>query len=206
MSSTSTPTLRTRLPVVTKVLAQNPDMLNLGCVGQTGPQLLKLARQLGYEGVMSCSCEDDINLYLNHAGPAAAEGFYIIGSHGFPEGPELMAFREKYTEREGEWTAVALAFYQGIRVLLGGIQKAGTIDDIPAIVKGIQETTVVQELLPGEPVITWGGAKTWGQPHQIAGARRAQHDQGREGDYRLRGAADGALSRRRVRADRYGGG
>ena len=38
-----------------------------------------------------------------------------------------MAFREKYTEREGEWTAVALAFYQGIRVLLGGIQKAGTI-------------------------------------------------------------------------------
>ena len=52
-------------------------------------------------------------------------------------------------------------------MLLGGIQKAGTIDDIPAIVKGIQETTVVQELLPGEPVITWGGAKTWGQPHQM---------------------------------------
>ena len=78
------PDLADPLPVVTKVLALNPDMLNLGCVGQTGPQLLKLARQLGYKGVMSCSCEDDINLYLGHAGPEAAEGFYIIGSHGSP--------------------------------------------------------------------------------------------------------------------------
>jgi branched-chain amino acid transport system substrate-binding protein len=161
------PDLADPLPVVTKVLALNPDMLNLGCVGQTGPQLLKLARQLGYKGVMSCSCEDDINLYLNHAGPEAAEGFYIIGSHGFPEGPELVAFREKYTEREGEWTAVALAFYQGIRVLIAGIQKAGSIDDIPAIVEGVRQSTVVQELLPGKPVITWGGAETWGQPHQM---------------------------------------
>ena len=161
------PDLADPLPVVTKVLALNPDMLNLGCVGQTGPQLLKLARQLGYEGVMSCSCEDDINLYLGHAGPEAAEGFYIIGSHGFPEGPELMAFREKYTEREGEWTAVSLAFYQGIRVLLAGIQKAGSIDDIPAIVEGIRQSSVVQELLPGNPVITWGGTETWGQAHQM---------------------------------------
>ena len=161
------PDLADPLPVVTKVLALNPDMLNLGCVGQTGPQLLKLARQLGYEGVMSCSCEDDINLYLGHAGPEAAEGFYIIGSHGFPEGPELMAFREKYTEREGEWTAVSLAFYQGIRVLLAGIQKAGSIDDIPAIMEGIRQSSVVQELLPGNPVITWGGTETWGQAHQM---------------------------------------
>ena len=55
----------------------------------------------------------------------------------------------------------------GIRVLLGGIQKAGTIDDIPAIVEGVRQTSVVQELLPGNPVITWGGTETWGQPHQM---------------------------------------
>ena len=161
------PDLADPLPVVTKALAQNPDMLNLGCVGQGGPQLLKLARQLGYEGVIGCSCEDDINLYLNHAGPEATEGFYIVGSHGFPEGPEIKAFRDAYVEREGEWTATSVSYYQGIRALLGGIQKAGSIDDILAIVEGIRQTSVVQELLPGKPLITWGGTKTWGQAHQM---------------------------------------
>ena len=161
------PNLADPLPIITKALSQNPDLLNFACVGQTGPQLLKLARQLGFKGVIGESCEDDINKFLDHAGADAAEGFYIVGSHGFPEGPEIAAFREAYVEREGEWTAVSLAYYQGIRALLGGIQKAGSIDDIPAIVKGIEQTSVVQELLPGKPVINWGGTKTWGQAHQM---------------------------------------
>ena len=33
--------------------------------------------------------------------------------------------------------------------------------------EGVRQSTVVQELLPGKPTITWGGAETWGQPHQM---------------------------------------
>ena len=161
------PDLADPLPIVTKALAKKPDLLNFGCVGQTGPQLLKLARQLGFKGIIGESCEDDITLFLNHAGAKAAEGFYLVGSHGYPESAEINAFREAYVAREGEWTAVAVAYYQGIRALLGGIQKAGSIDDIAAIVKGIENTTVVHEILPGKPVIGWGGTVTWGQPHQM---------------------------------------
>ena len=91
-------------PVLTPLIRANPDLLVLsGVTPANAPQLIRSARELGFQGLVSTETAQDAQVLRESAGDLA-NGFISVGGASTPEiASDMMnEFFEGYTEMFGE--------------------------------------------------------------------------------------------------------
>ena len=134
--------------------------MDIDCIYVAGLQtptqfIFKQAKELGIKAVLAASIGAGEKDTLSRFKCADMEGVYDVGT---PIDALLQSGREitvrianKYKQKYGKDMAVlALAGYGGVYMLAKGLEKAGTIDDIEKIMKGLSALTVkeMDHLLP----------------------------------------------------------
>ena len=120
-------------PVLTKILAQKPDMIDVAAAppGEAG-LILKQAMELGFKGAKGWTAGINPFTIISVAGPEAAEGVWSpanINVKGDHVSPAVRKFGETYEKRYGEVPgAIAVANYAAFDVFTQAMQKAGSVD------------------------------------------------------------------------------
>jgi branched-chain amino acid transport system substrate-binding protein len=154
-------------PVLTKILAQKPDMIDVAAAppGEAG-LILKQAMELGFKGAKGWTAGINPFTIISVAGPEAAEGVWSpanINVKGDHESPAVRKFGETYEKRYGEVPgAIAVANYAAFDVFTQAMQKAGSIDTdrVLAVLTKEQFQTVWGPL-------ALGGKETYGIERQF---------------------------------------
>ena len=92
-------------PVITPVIRTNPDLLVLsGVAPANAPQLIRSARELGFQGLISTETAQDATVLKEGAGDLA-NGFISVGGASTPEiaSDDMKEFVRRYTEMFGEY-------------------------------------------------------------------------------------------------------
>jgi len=120
-------------PVLTKILAQKPDMLDVAAAppGEAG-LILKQAMELGFKGAKGWTAGINPFTIISVAGREAAEGVWSpanINVKGDHVSAAVRKFGETYEKRYGEVPgAIAVANYAAFDVFTQAMQKAGSVD------------------------------------------------------------------------------
>ena len=154
-------------PVLTKILAQKPDMLDVAAAppGEAG-LILKQAMELGFKGAKGWTAGINPFTIISVAGPEAAEGVWSpanINVKGDHVSAAVRKFGETYEKRYGEVPgAIAVANYAAFDVFTQAMQKAGSIDTdrVLAVITKEQFQTVWGPL-------ALGGKETYGIDRQF---------------------------------------
>jgi branched-chain amino acid transport system substrate-binding protein len=154
-------------PVLTKLLAQKPDMIDVAAApaGEAG-LILKQAMELGFKGAKGWTAGTNPFTIIGVAGPEAAEGVWSpanINVKSEHVNSAVRKFGEAYEKRYGEVPGViAVANYAAFDVFTQAMQRAGSV-----------ETDRVLEVLTKERFETvWGplvigGKETYGIDRQF---------------------------------------
>lgn len=154
-------------PVLTKILAQKPDMLDVAAAppGEAG-LILKQAMELGFKGAKGWTAGINPFTIISVAGPEAAEGVWSpanINVKGDHVSAAVRKFGETYEKRYGEVPgAIAVANYAAFDVFTQAMQKAGSVDTdkVLAVLTKEQFQTVWGPL-------ALGGKETYGIDRQF---------------------------------------
>lgn len=153
-------------PVVAKVIAMNPEIIDLGGVPPvTAGLLVRQLREMGYNGVLVKTSGVGPNEILQGAGAENAEGMLnlILAD---PENEHFKEINEEYRTRVGQYpNEIIVPFYDAFNVMFAAIQKAGTIDDPQAVAQAFPQVLPMPSLLGGDLII--GGKENYGSDHQI---------------------------------------
>jgi branched-chain amino acid transport system substrate-binding protein len=157
-------------PVMTKILAHKPDILDYGVASGSDTGLLcKAARQLGFKGITLQDNQGDPGTIISTAGKENAEGHYFMGggSDDAVATPEMVAFIKEYEKRYGAWNEVASQDWYIPRMLGLSIQKAGTVSDTDAVSKAMETIEMKSPLVKGNPIVKFAGKNYYGRNSQI---------------------------------------
>ena len=151
-------------PILTKIIAKNPDMIETGMSDPTSQALmLKQARELGYKGKMYLIWGPDPAQVLKVAGPLA-EGAYLGASLAEPVNDKQKAikarFLKKYPERD--WTANYYTHYAIVDCLTKAIVKCQSFD--PATIAKTLENITWEDAFG---TASFGGKKIFGIKRQM---------------------------------------
>lgn len=92
-------------PVLTPIVQLKPDLLVLsGVAPANAPLLIRAARELGYQGLISAETAQDATVLQEGAGELA-NGFISVGGASTPEirTPAMDEFIDRYTKKFGEY-------------------------------------------------------------------------------------------------------
>ena len=159
-------------PVMTKIVAQKPDLIVLsGVAPADAPQLLKSARELGYKGFISTETAQDIKI-LNEGAGSAAEGFMFVGGASTPEiaSDYMREFIEEYKQVAGEWNDEAGTKVYALEIILRALQKAGpsAIDNVEEFKKAVDSFSQPNPLVADSgSSLKFVGGSYFGQPRQV---------------------------------------
>ena len=160
-------------PVMGGVVKANPDLIVLSGVSPAeAPLLIRAARELGYQGLMSTETAQDANVLEEVAG-SLANGFISLGGASSPElQSEYMAkFRDRYVQVAGEWNDEAGTKVYALYMLLKTIEAAGpkAVDDIEAFKASLPQFETANPFIKDQSVkLRWVGNSWFGQPRQIS--------------------------------------
>jgi branched-chain amino acid transport system substrate-binding protein len=153
-------------PLLTRILAAKPDIIELGT---TPPSLtglvIRQARELGFKGqFIKIGGGFDAPQIVAIAGKDFAEGFIFASS-----ADTTMA---NYKNLESQYAKVlkppmnefVVYFYDDVRMLFDAIQTAGTVEDTDKVRTALEKLTPYKGL---QGTIRWGGMKAYGVNHQI---------------------------------------
>ena len=151
-------------PMLTKIIAKNPDMIETGMSDPTSQALmLKQARELGYKGTMYLVWGPDSMQVLKVAGPFA-EGAYLGTALAEPVNEKQKAikarFLKKYPERD--WNANYYTHYALFDCLTKAIVKCQSFDSA-TITKVLENMSWEDAFGPA----SFGGRKIFGIKRQM---------------------------------------
>jgi branched-chain amino acid transport system substrate-binding protein len=154
-------------PVLTKLLAQKPDMIDVAAAppGEAG-LILKQAMELGFKGAKGWTAGINPFTIISVAGKDASEGVWspaTINVKGDHVSAAVRKFGEAYEKKYGEVPgAIAVANYAAFDVFTQAMQKAGSVDTdkVLAVLTREQFQTVWGPL-------ALGGKETYGIDRQF---------------------------------------
>ncbi|KGF67170.1 hypothetical protein LL06_23875 [Hoeflea sp. BAL378] len=160
-------------PQLTAILRGNPDVINIRGYGSDVARAIKQARDLGYTGLIVSSsgivAKDVIEAQADAAMTNARDLFVPLAGdliEGGRNAEKAKAFADAYKAKFGEESgATSLSAYGGFFILARAIEKAGTVDDIPAIRKVLDDITVAEVSEIIEPMIPQEGGRAF-REHQ----------------------------------------
>jgi branched-chain amino acid transport system substrate-binding protein len=148
------------VPVYSKAIASNPDVIIALMNGQADAQL-RAARDLGFKGVFISTAPLAPEFFVKTAGAAACTDVIVNGMDMTQPTPEMAAVRDASVAKYGEFVSDELSAYDEIWTLVQLMQKAGSVD--PEKVDAVRDSMTADGSLqttfgPGRI----GGAKAYG--------------------------------------------
>ena len=158
-------------PVLTPILRTRPDLLVLSGVSPANaPQLIRSARELGFEGMISTETAQDAGVLAEGAGDLA-NGFISVGGASTPElaSPMMNEFVERYTAMFGEYNDESNTKVYALEYILETLKATPeAIEDVAAFQASMDDFSAPNPYMNGEEKLTYVGMSSFGQKRQIA--------------------------------------
>ena len=158
-------------PVLTPIVQLKPDLLVLsGVAPANAPLLIRSARELGYEGLISTETAQDAKVLEEGAGELA-NGFISVGGASTPEirSPEMEEFIKRYTEMFGEYNDESNTKVYALEYILETLKaNPKAIDDVEEFKKTMDTFSAPNPFLKGDKVLKYVGMTSFGQKRQVA--------------------------------------
>lgn len=158
-------------PVLTPIVALKPDLLVLsGVAPANAPLLIRSARELGYEGLISTETAQDAKVLEEGAGELA-NGFISVGGASTPEiaSDQMKAFVERYTKMFGEYNDESNTKVYALDYILETIKaNPAAIDNIDEFKKTMDTFSAPNPYLKGDAKLSYVGTTSFGQKRQVA--------------------------------------
>lgn len=153
-------------PMLTKVMALKPDVIELGGTAPaTAGLIVRQARELGYAGLIFKTGGAGPRDIVAAAGARAAEGL-INMLYADPDNAGYKRIADAYQKRTGHVAnEILVAYYDAAKVLLAAISKAGTTDDTAKVVAAFAKA-LPMESAQGD-MLRLGGQAAYGADLQI---------------------------------------
>ena len=159
-------------PVMSRIVGLGPDLIVLsGVAPSDAPLMLKTARELGFQGIISTETAQDAEILSQVAGDAA-NGFISVGGASTPQ--LRSAFMEKFIDVykgvAGEWNDEAGTKVYALEIILNTIKKAGAkaIKDVAAYKAVMDGFSMPNPFLKEKRDLTYVGAGFFQQKRQIS--------------------------------------
>ncbi len=158
-------------PVLTPIVQLRPDLLVLsGVAPANAPLLIRSARELGYEGLISTETAQDAKVLEEGAGELA-NGFISVGGASTPEirSPQMDEFIKRYTETFGEYNDESNTKVYALEYILETLKaNPKAIDDVEEFKASMDTFSAPNPYLKGDKVLKYVGATSFGQKRQVA--------------------------------------
>ncbi|WP_298849096.1 ABC transporter substrate-binding protein [uncultured Ruegeria sp.] len=158
-------------PVLTPVMRTQPDLLVLSGVSPANaPQLIRSARELGFQGIISTETAQDATVLREGAGDLA-NGFISVGGASTPEiaSDDMKEFVTRYTDMFGEYNDESNTKVYALEYILATLNaNPAGIDDVKAFQTTMDTFEAPNPFMKGDAVMRYVGTTSFGQKRQIA--------------------------------------
>ncbi len=159
------------VPVLTPVLRARPDLLVLsGVAPGNAPLIIRAARELGYEGLISTETAQDAQVLAEGAGELA-NGFISVGGASTPEirSAAMKEFIARYTKMFGEYNDESNTKVYALEYIIETLkQNPAAIDDVEAFKVTMDRFSAPNPYMKGEQSLKYVGETSFGQKRQVA--------------------------------------
>lgn len=156
-------------PVVTPIVRLKPDLLVLsGVAGGTAPLIIRAARELGYEGLMSAETAQDAKQLEEGAGDLA-NGFISVGGASTPEiRTSLMEeFIRRYAADHGQYDDESNTKVYALEYILETLKaNPKAINDVAIFQKAMDTFSAPNPFVKGAKLV-YVGDSSFGQKRQL---------------------------------------
>jgi branched-chain amino acid transport system substrate-binding protein len=158
-------------PVLTPIIQLKPDLLVLsGVAPGNAPLLIRAARELGYEGLMSTETAQDAKVLEEGAGELA-NGFISVGGASTPEirSATMEEFIDRYTKMFGEYNDESNTKVYALEYILETLKaNPAAIDNVDVFKKTMDTFSAPNPYLKGDHQLKYVGSTSFGQKRQVA--------------------------------------
>jgi len=158
-------------PVLLPVVKTQPDLLVLsGVAPANAPQLIRSARELGFEGMLSTETAQDAKVLMEGAGDLA-NGFISVGGASTPEiaSDRMKAFVKRYTEMFGEYNDESNTKVYALEYILATMKaNPAAMNDVAEFKKTMDTFSAPNPYMKGDAALSYVGMSSFGQKRQIA--------------------------------------
>jgi branched-chain amino acid transport system substrate-binding protein len=157
-------------PVLTPIVQQKPDLLVLsGVAPANAPLLIRSARELGYEGLISAETAQDATVLQEGAGDLA-NGFISVGGASTPEirSPVMEEFIDRYTKKYGEYNDESNTKVYALQYIVDTLQaNPAAIDNVEEY-KKTMDTFSAPNPFVKDGTLKYVGTTSFTQKRQIS--------------------------------------
>jgi len=158
-------------PVILPVIQTRPDLLVLSGVSPANaPQLIRSARELGYEGLISTETAQDAGVLQEGAGELA-NGFISVGGASTPElaSDMMREFVARYTKMFGEYNDESNTKVYALEYILETLKaNPAAIGDVEAFKTTMDSFEAPNPYMVGDAKLSYVGATSFGQKRQVS--------------------------------------
>ncbi|MET4128600.1 ABC transporter substrate-binding protein [Roseovarius sp. MBR-6] len=158
-------------PVLTPVMRTRPDLLVLSGVSPANaPQLIRSARELGFQGIISTETAQDAQVLQEGAGDLA-NGFISVGGASTPElASDMMRdFVTRYTDMFGEYNDESNTKVYALEYILETLKaNPAGIGDVEAFKATMDTFEAPNPYMVGDAKLRYVGMTSFGQKRQVA--------------------------------------
>ena len=158
-------------PVITPVIKSNPDLLVLsGVAPANAPQIIRSARELGFQGLISTETAQDATVLMEGAGDLA-NGFISVGGASTPEiaSDAMKEFVARYTKMFGEYNDESNTKVYALEYIIETLKaNPAAMDDVEQFKMTMDTFSVANPYMKGDAVMKYVGTSSFGQRRQLA--------------------------------------
>lgn len=158
-------------PVLTPIVKLNPDLLVLSGVSPANaPLLIRAARELGYQGLMSAETAQDAKVLQEGAGDLA-NGFISVGGASTPEirSKAMEDFVARYTKMFGEYNDESNTKVYALQYIVDTLKaNPKAISNVEEFKKTVDAFEAPNPYLKGDKKLHYVGMTSFGQKRQLA--------------------------------------
>ena len=158
-------------PVLTPVMRTQPDLLVLSGVSPANaPQLIRSARELGFQGIISTETAQDATVLREGAGDLA-NGFISVGGASTPEiaSDDMNEFVKRYTDMFGEYNDESNTKVYALEYILATLNaNPAGLEDVNAFQATMDSFEAPNPFMKGDAKMRYVGTTSFGQKRQIA--------------------------------------
>lgn len=158
-------------PVLLPAIKTQPDLLVLSGVSPANaPQLIRSARELGYEGLISTETAQDAGVLQEGAGDLA-NGFISVGGASTPElaSDAMREFVDRYTKMFGEYNDESNTKVYALEYILETLKaNPAAMTDVEAFKTTMDTFEAPNPYMVGDAKLTYVGMSSFGQKRQLS--------------------------------------
>jgi branched-chain amino acid transport system substrate-binding protein len=158
-------------PVIIPIVKLRPDLLVLsGVAPANAPQIIRSARELGYQGLISTETAQDAQVLREGAGKLA-NGFISVGGASTPDirTKAMEVFIDRYTKMFGEYNDESNTKVYALEYIIETLKaNPAALTSVGEFKKTMDTFSAPNQYLKGDQVLKYVGMTSFGQRRQIA--------------------------------------